>query len=93
MVFIKFNAGGIKLEKAVRNIEGKSAIRFSIRIQKKRQQKRFVVAYEVGLKIYLITAFIFSQSALSKPESAKLGFAGSEASPIRITTIFLLGIT
>ena len=38
-------------------------------------------------KIYLTTALILSQRAASKPDNAKLGFCGSEASPILMTTI------
>lgn len=64
---------------------------FKIQIKSLRSlRKTFATLRE---KIYLTTALILSQSAASKPDNAKLGFCGSEASPILMTTIFLLGIT
>lgn len=45
------------------------------------------------IRSYLMTALIFAQSSLSNPDTAKLGFVGLEASPILMTTIFLLGMT
>ena len=64
------------------------------RLTEKYPELTVVLVYILNMALtYFITAFIFCQSASSNPESAKLGFVGSEASPILITTIFLLGIT
>lgn len=40
-----------------------------------------------------ITAFIFSHSSVSKPDTANEGFEGLDASPMRTTTILSEGIT
>ena len=58
---------------------------FKIQIKSLRSlRKTFATLRE---KIYLTTALILSQRAASKPDNAKLGFSGSEASPILMTTI------